>query len=178
MRRERMMNQEIITARKWEAELRRARNLPEFADLPRELDIPFLMALVSRETLWGWSGGYTRKGQSNGLGDRGHGHGFFQIDDRSHRVFLSLRHQTLDGRIIPVWWYPYEQCVYALRIFQSNLKSLNGDFEAATAAYNCGAGNVRHAIRRGRRVDAYTTGHNYSRDVFRRRTEWQKIFQP
>lgn len=173
-----MLNQEVATARKWEAELRRARNLPEFATLPKEIDIPFLMALVSRETLWGWAGGYTRKGQSNGTGDRGHGHGFFQIDDRSHGAFLRRSTRDANGSIYPVWWYPYEQCVYALQLFQYNLKALDGNLEAATAAYNCGAGNVRHAIRRGRSVDHYTTGRNYSRDVFRRRAEWAKNFDP
>ncbi len=173
-----MIKREIATARKWEAEIRRARNLPEFAALPKDLDLPFIAALVSRETLWGWFAGYTKPGMSNGTGDGGHGHGFFQIDDRSHGDFLRRIHTTPEGKVVPVWWYPFEQCRYALQLFQANLKILHGSLKAATAAYNCGAGNVQRMLRAGRHVDSRTMGQDYSTDVFRRRTDWQKIFTP
>lgn len=39
---------------------------------------------------------------------------------------------------------------------------------AAAAAYNCGPGNVNKAIAAGKDVDAYTTGHDYSKDVLAR----------
>ncbi len=39
---------------------------------------------------------------------------------------------------------------------------------ASIAAYNCGAGNVLHALRDGRDVDFYTSGRDYSSDVLNR----------
>lgn len=40
--------------------------------------------------------------------------------------------------------------------------------QAAVAAYNCGAGNVLTAIRDGHDLDFFTTGRDYSKDVFNR----------
>jgi hypothetical protein len=38
----------------------------------------------------------------------------------------------------------------------------------ALAAYNCGTGNVLHALRQGFDLDFYTSGRDYSRDVLNR----------
>ncbi len=45
-----------------------------------------------------------------------------------------------------------------------------GRWDAATAAYNAGAGAVTRALAKGRPVDSVTTGHDYSADVLARRT--------
>jgi hypothetical protein len=46
---------------------------------------PFdLAALGFRETGWGFGPGYSPQGDPFGRGDRGHGHGFLQIDDRTY----------------------------------------------------------------------------------------------
>ncbi len=52
-------------------------------------------------------------------------------------------------------------------------KEQNGcdPLRAAVAAYNCGRGGVMNALAAGRDVDAATTGHDYSKDVMRRR-DW------
>ncbi|HEX5078824.1 MAG TPA: peptidoglycan-binding protein [Geminicoccaceae bacterium] len=43
-----------------------------------------------------------------------------------------------------------------------------GLLRGALAAYNCGTGNVLHAIQQGLDIDFYTSGRNYSRDVLSR----------
>ena len=47
--------------------------------------------------------------------------------------------------------------------------------QAAVAAYNCGAGNVLTAINDGRDLDFFTTGRNYSADVFNRAGFFQNM---
>ena len=47
--------------------------------------------------------------------------------------------------------------------------------QAAIAGYNCGAGNVLTAIRNGHPVDFFTTGRNYSQDVFNRAGFFQNM---
>lgn len=102
----------------------------------------------------------------NDLGDYGHGHGIMQIDDRSHRVWI----QNHD------WRDPKTNLEYAADIWVENLGYFDNRSElvndvtimeiwAATAAYNCGPGNVRKALMAGRDMDYYTTGKDYSADV-------------
>jgi hypothetical protein len=43
-----------------------------------------------------------------------------------------------------------------------------GLLRGALAAYNCGTGNVLHALRQGFDIDFYTSGRDYSRDVLNR----------
>ena len=47
--------------------------------------------------------------------------------------------------------------------------------QAAVAAYNCGVGNVLTAVRDGYDVDFFTTGRNYSADVFNRAGFFQNM---
>lgn len=102
----------------------------------------------------------------NGLGDSGHGHGIMQIDDRSHGEWIRNHN----------WRDPATNIEYGADVWLEDLEffDLHGDLVdhdtikeiwAATAAFNCGAGNVRRALRAGRDVDHYTTGKNYSADI-------------
>ena len=45
-----------------------------------------------------------------------------------------------------------------------------GRWDAAVAAYNCGAGNVRRALDAGEPVDRHTAGRDYAADVLARHT--------
>lgn len=118
-----------------------------------------LGAIASRESEFGLL-------LRNGLGDSGHGHGIMQIDDRSHSEWIHKYN----------WRDPETNIEYGADVWMQNLDFFDnhGDLVnydtireiwAATAAYNCGAGNVRKALKAGFNVDFYTTGKNYSSDV-------------
>jgi hypothetical protein len=51
-------------------------------------------------------------------------------------------------------------------------------WDAAVAAYNCGPGRVRQALKAGKSVDFYTTGHNYSADVLQRHRNLVALVSP
>lgn len=149
----------------------------EYPDHPW-ISVSLLLAIVSRETWWGWAPGYRPKGSPAGKGDGGHGHGFFQIDDRSHGVFLRT------GQ-----WKEFEAAArYAIeKVLLANFNYLRPKFpglsdsdisRAAIAAYNCGAGHVRKALNSGgmATVDSRTAGHDYSGDVLELEAWWSDWF--
>ncbi|RJR32454.1 MAG: hypothetical protein C4567_18715 [Deltaproteobacteria bacterium] len=118
-----------------------------------------LMGICSRETRFGLLL------DKNGTGDRGHGLGLMQIDDRSfpefrHRNYrdpetnISMAGDVLKGK--------YDYLADHFGLFAEDYARL---WWGAVAAYNCGEGNVRKALERGRGVDQYTTGKDYSADV-------------
>lgn len=77
---------------------------------------PLLLAMFGySETRWGTGAGYSPKGAA-GKGDSGHGHGIFQIDDRSHADWLSTN----------AWWDAEVNAGKALDIYKSNLKFFSG----------------------------------------------------
>jgi hypothetical protein len=127
-----------------------------------------LLSIVDRETLWGQAAAYTKKGEPDGTGDYGHGHGFFQVDDRAHPDFIASGD----------WKDVRKAADYIIKaVLESSYLYLSRKFPGrgpakwtwdAVSAYNCGAGNVRRAIRRSKGRDAYTTGKDYAADVQRR----------
>jgi hypothetical protein len=103
------------------------------------------------------------------LGDNGFGHGPMQIDKRSFPEWCALWAKgtlTLEDGIkkgCEVLW----QKQAAIKRLIPDLRDALA-LRAAIAAYNCGEGNVRKAVRNQRDLDAYTTGKNYSLDVLAR----------
>lgn len=124
-----------------------------------------LMGICSRESHFGLLL------DKNMTGDRGHGRGLMQIDDRSHAAWISKND----------WKDPFTNIDYGADVWMDNFNYFCDHYDliqnntrliwAATAAYNCGAGNVIKALRVGADVDARTTGADYSADV-RARTKF------
>jgi len=108
---------------------------------------------------------------SNGKGDRGHGHGLMQIDDRSHAAFISKG----------TWRNAADNIEYGTAVlsdFHNYLEShtsLKGaDLEAAAiASFNAGPGGVIKALPNW---DAATTGKDYSSDVLVRAAALAPVF--
>lgn len=98
-----------------------------------------------------------------GLGDRKHGHGLMQIDDRSFPGFCNAT-----GWRDPARNVEFGCIVLSMkRTFLSKNAALPApELErAAIAAYNCGEGRVLQSIQQGEDVDTHTTGRDYSRAV-------------
>lgn len=118
-----------------------------------------LMGICSRESHFGL---LLNKDMT---GDGGHGRGLMQIDDRSHAAWIKLNK----------WKDPLANIEYGADVWMDNFNYFvdhSDELEdmvqlvwAATAAYNCGAGNVMKSLRAGDSVDQRTTGRDYSSDV-------------
>jgi hypothetical protein len=87
------------------------------------LDPRLLAAVAAQET-----GGPGSNSGRNIVGDGGHGHGVFQIDDRSH-AFASA----------PAAMDPGRNADYAAGILSSNLQRFGGNVREALSAYNTGS---------------------------------------
>lgn len=140
-----------------------------------------LAAICSRETEFGTSEKLDVKGPG-GRGDRDargrwHGHGLMQIDDRWHADWL--KRTTPEG--VPLWKMAADNIDYAARVVLKPALKLLKDLRLAVAAYNCGAGGVLKALGQLQvamksptqelqwaAADRFTTGRDYSGDVFRR----------
>jgi hypothetical protein len=122
-----------------------------------------LLAIIWRES----------KGRASCIGDAGHGHGLFQIDDRYHKAFLSMR--LPDGRF--AWEDGEQNARYAVReVLVPALHAFRGDLFFSVCAFNAGQLRVLRAI--GQQpdnatreqleaaADHVTTGGDYARDVF------------
>lgn len=116
-------------------------------------------------------GDYTqRKGEDK---PQYHGFSFWQIDVHSYPEFIK------SGE----WKDPLISCNKAISVLESKRKYLQSKFKllagesldrAITAAYNTGEGNVRNSIIAGRDVDSTTTGHDYSRAVWKYRSIYKQ----
>jgi hypothetical protein len=138
------------------------------------ITVELLLAIVSRETWWGWSPGYYPKGKSEGTGDGRHGKGYFQIDDRSHAEWIRK----------DLWGDVEQSAIYAIEnVLVPNYFYLKARFQdlpkddivrGAIAGYNCGAGNVRRSLNAGGMpfVDSRTAGRDYSEDVLELKEWW------
>lgn len=104
-----------------------------------------LFAVGSRET-----------NLTNEVGDNGHGHGVWQLDDRSHTIPAGF-----DNNV-------NEQCVTAAKMLQGLLAHFAGKYAPAFAAYNAGVGTVKYNLDHGLNVDTGTAGNDYSGDVLGR----------
>ncbi len=87
------------------------------------LDPRLLAAVAAQET-----GGPGSNSGRNIVGDHGHGHGVFQIDDRSWAFARS-----------PAAMNPAKNAEMAATILADNLHTYGGDIRAALAAYNTGS---------------------------------------
>ena len=126
-----------------------------------------LMGIASRESRMGLAL------DKNGLGDKGHGHGIMQVDDRSHASFCASGNWRDLGASLE---YVCNYVIYPFYNYLANhFDLLNNDygnlFWASIAAYNCGPGGVYKAIRKGLHWDTYTTNYDYSTDIMYRAVE-------
>jgi Transglycosylase SLT domain len=87
------------------------------------LDPRLLAAVAAQET-----GGPGADSGRNVVGDGGHGHGVFQIDDRWHAFARS-----------PAAMDPGRNADYAAGLLETNLGRYGGDVRAALSAYNAGS---------------------------------------
>jgi Transglycosylase SLT domain len=87
------------------------------------LDPTLLAAVAAQET-----GGPGSNSGANVIGDGGHGHGVFQIDDRYH-AFASTA-AAMD---------PAQNADYAAGMLSGLLQKYGGDVHAALSAYNAGS---------------------------------------
>jgi hypothetical protein len=103
-----------------------------------------------------------------------HGFGYWQIDIDSYPEFVKSGN----------WKDPFKCCLQAIDVLESKrqyieskLPKLGGDdlHRAITAAYNCGEGNVVKVLVAGQDVDTRTTGHDYSAEVWQRRSFYKQI---
>src|ERR1700727_1121327 len=87
------------------------------------LDPTLLAAVAAQET-----GGPGSNGGSNIVGDGGHGHGLFQIDDRWH-----------DFANTPAAMDPGQNANYAAGMLSGLLQKYGGNVHEALSAYNAGS---------------------------------------
>jgi hypothetical protein len=157
----------------------------EFEPLIREISLGFglnpaiVAAVISRESgggrlLRGPNGERMKPGQMffRGTGDRGHGRGLMQIDDRFWKGALDLGGDSTEE---DAWaWAPFNIAMgcFVLRdaydFAEKKIKE-RGDLveRAALAMYNAGPRAVRLAARGGD-PDSVTHGGDYGRDVMKR----------
>lgn len=136
-------------------------------------DLAWIIGIIQRETGW-LIGKRLDKGRefwdivNNMLGDSGHGHSIYQIDDRSFPDFCrSGDWKDIEKATV--------KCIEVLELKRKYIESRGYTEEslgkplfdrAITSAYNCGEGNVVKALSRENDVDAYTYNHDYSKCVF------------
>jgi hypothetical protein len=142
--------------------------LPDFAEacLLEGEDTALISAICLRETWAGWAPGYLPKGSYLGKGDRGHGFGLFQMDDRGPYAYLPRECPEAT---------PFLQARWACHVLRDARKELAKHRDhplfarAVLAAYNAGSPRVAKALVFGHDPDSVTTGKNYGADVIRRR---------
>jgi Putative peptidoglycan binding domain len=137
-----------ITQSELTAQYQRARSAWPFihqTELARGLPRMLLFAVGSRET-----------NLTNEVGDFGHGHGVWQLDDRSHMPPGGFARFDVN---VPL------QCATAAAILQGLLASTGGNVEEAAAIYNSGQPG-----------EFGTTHHDYGIDVRQRMQFLQQTF--
>jgi hypothetical protein len=138
------------------AEYERAAHMwPVIAATERTYQLPpmMLFAIGARET-----------NLRDVVGDGGHGHGIFQLDDRSHTIPDPF----------PVGM----QATRAGAMMRSQIDHFHGNIRAALAAYNSGVGTVDWNLAHNLDVDKGTANGNYSADVYDRMIWLQKNYPP
>jgi hypothetical protein len=140
---------------------------------PDGIGTALLLALGSRETNF-----------RNIAGDSGHGRGWLQIDDRFHTGWLRSHAGCESGKwkakfasALPPGRVPTLTggTLRAIEILRQNIAfaaahgvPASQRVRFAVAAYNGGPGNALAGFRKGK-LDEFTTGHDYSKDVFQRK---------
>jgi LysM repeat protein len=103
-----------------------------------------LLAVGSRET-----------NLTNKTGDKGHGRGVWQLDDRWHPIPADFATNVR------------EQAETAATMLAANYKALK-TWAHAIAAYNAGVTGVKNALAAGKSADSATAGGDYAADVLGR----------
>lgn len=106
-----------------------------------ELDPRLLAAVAAQET-----GGPGSNSGRNVVGDGGHGHGLFQIDDRYHAFARTA--DAMD---------PSKNADYAAHLLHDLVAQYGGDLPAALNAYNSGSPNATGTLTTWR--DGRTLGY-------------------
>lgn len=129
-----------------------------------------IFAVMDRES----NGGETLKPPgAGGVGDKGHGRGLMQIDDRAWPDWVSSER----------WWDALTNITKGasiLRRLQDAFRSADG-LAPILAAYNAGEGRIRRILGPLTRpvnpaaLDPYTTGGDYVSDVLRRLNEFRAL---
>jgi len=127
----------------------------------RRLELPraLLLAVASRET-----------GCEDVVGDRGHGRGVFQIDDRYHHDWLVTHGAAGPGQTPPVRAAArLASLLLAQALGVARTHALAGDtaVKFAASAYNAGVGGALAGLEHGD-SDLETTGRDYGADVVAR----------
>jgi hypothetical protein len=128
-----------------------------------------LAAIGFRESHFTWAPGYTPKGNPRGKGDAGHGHGIWQIDDRTWGDWLKKND----------WGDPLVNARKACSILRDNYGYLKllaampavppATFERIViAAYNAGPSRARKGFTIHGNPDHFTAGGDYSIWVVRK----------
>jgi hypothetical protein len=95
-----------------------------------------------------------------------HGFSYWQLDVNTWLEFIKTGE----------WKVPFKACYKAILTLEDKRKWLEenkvdlknfGIHRASIAAYNCGQGNVRKAMKLGEDIDRYTFNHDYSKEVLR-----------
>lgn len=134
-----------ITGSDLQKEYQRAsHDWPFITDIEHTYGLPpfLLYAVGSRET-----------NLTNEIGDGGHGHGVFQLDDRYHTI-----HTGFDTSV-------FSQATVAAGML-ATLHSAHQDWASVCNIYNSGSPNVLN-----------TTGQDYGPDVIERMTYLQSMFE-
>lgn len=128
-----------------------------------------IAAIISRESHAG------KALDANGLGDNGHGYGLMQIDRFSNGPGFKVRGGPFSNENI-------DQGAEMLRKKLDQVKvdhpgwSAPQQLKAAIAAYNTSYERHLKHLKSPDAVDAHTTGHDYSSDVWARAQELAKSF--
>lgn len=150
-----------------------------------QVPVSIICGIGSRESHWGRA---LRPSGPGGTGDRirrnnmrkwrtgplpddggGFGRGLMQIDYDAHEF----------ARTGP-WHDPAKNIQYGGQVLADNIRYFQKRgsrdlMRCAIAAYNCGAGNVRRAIDRGRDIDYYTAHRDYSANVLDRAAWFEMV---
>lgn len=134
--------------------LRAVRIYPDIAVAEDRHGLPwmFLFAVGSRET-----------NLTNEIGDGGHAHGIFSLDDRSHTIphpFTAAHQAQLAGAQL-----------HSLIVDFSVVRDPQRRQRCAAAAYNCGRARVDPLA-----PDKHTTGGDYGLDVIERMHALRAMF--
>jgi soluble lytic murein transglycosylase-like protein len=133
--------------------------------------LPSIVAGIgSRESHWGLA--LTPPGPT-GTGDKGHGRGLMQVDDRWH-----IEHTSGED-----WKNPLIHITYAVKLLRWSIDTFatktgtsgNTALYYGIAAYNCGVGNAMKAYQLGQDFDYLTTGRDYARNVLSR-AGWFQLY--
>lgn len=103
-----------------------------------------------------------------------HGYGYTQIDIASFPDFVK----SGDWKIPLKLYLKTIEILEEKRLYiEKHFQKLGGDQlnRAITASYNCGEGNIVKVLSEGKDIDAFTTDHNYSADVWQKRNFYKQI---